>query len=71
MEHCPEWLRDLDTKKKGAEVFVKLQNMVLEENVESKVTNEEVLERIREKRTLLNNILRRKAKWIDHIPRRN
>ena len=28
------------------------------------VTNEEVLERIGEKRTLLNNILSRKANWI-------
>jgi hypothetical protein len=36
-----------------------------------KVTNEQVLDRIREKRTLLNNILRRKAKRICHILRRN
>ena len=36
-----------------------------------KVTNEEVLERIGEKRTLLNNILRRKSNWIGHIMRRN
>ena len=36
-----------------------------------KVTNEQVLERQREKRRLLNNILRGKAKWIGHIPRRN
>jgi hypothetical protein len=36
-----------------------------------KVTNEEFLERIGEKRTLLNNILRRKAIWIGHILRRN
>ena len=28
-----------------------------------KVTNEQVLERVGEKRTLLNNILRRKANW--------
>ena len=35
-----------------------------------KVTNEQVLGRIREKRTLLNNILRRKANWIGHILRR-
>ena len=34
-----------------------------------KVTNEQVLERIGEKRTLLNNILRRKANWIGHILR--
>ena len=36
-----------------------------------KVTNEQVLERRREKRTLLNNILRRKVIWIDHILRGN
>ena len=34
-----------------------------------KVTNEQVLDRIGEKRTLLNNILRRKANWICHILR--
>ena len=31
-----------------------------------KVTNEQVLERIGEKRTLQNNILCRKANWISH-----
>jgi hypothetical protein len=36
-----------------------------------KVTNEQVLDRIGEKRTRLNNILRIKANWIDHILRRN
>ena len=36
-----------------------------------KVTNEHVLECIGAKRTLLNNILRRKANWIGHILRRN
>ena len=36
-----------------------------------KVTNKQVLDRIGEKRTLLNNILRRKANWIGHILRRN
>ena len=49
--------------------------MVLEENGEDKmlekVINEQVLERIGEKRTLLNNILRRKANLIGHILRRN
>ena len=34
-------------------------------------TNEQVLDRIGEKRTLLNNILRRKANCIGHILRRN
>ena len=33
--------------------------------------DEPVLERIGEMRKLLNNILRRKAKWISHILRRN
>jgi hypothetical protein len=36
-----------------------------------KVTNEQVLECIGGKRTLLNNILRRKPNWIGHILRRN
>ena len=36
-----------------------------------KVTNEQVLDRIGEKRTLLNNILPRKANWIGQILRRN
>ena len=34
------------------------------------VTSEQVLERIGEKRMLLNNIVRRKANWIGHILRR-
>ena len=36
-----------------------------------KVTNKTVIERIEEKRTLPNNILRRKANWIGSILRRN
>ena len=36
-----------------------------------KLTNEQVLDRIGEKRILINNILRRKANWIGHILRRN
>ena len=40
-------------------------------NWSEKVTNEEVLERIGEKRTILNNILCRKANWIGHVQRRN
>ena len=35
-----------------------------------KVTNEQVLDRVGEKRTLINNILRRKANWIGHILQR-
>ena len=48
---------------------------MLEENGEDKVvrkvTNEQVLDRIGEKMTLLNNILCRKANWIGHILRIN
>ena len=40
-------------------------------NWPKKVNNEEVLERIGEKRRLLNNILRKKANWIGHILKRN
>ena len=36
-----------------------------------KVTNEQVLDRIGEKKILRNNILRRKGNWIGHILRRN
>ena len=36
-----------------------------------KVTNEHVLDRIGEKRTLQNNILRKKATWIGHTLRSN
>ena len=36
-----------------------------------KVTNEQVLEHIEEKRTLLNNILHKKANLIGHILRIN
>ena len=36
-----------------------------------KVNNQKVLDRIGEKRTLLNNILHRKVNWIGHILRRN
>jgi hypothetical protein len=63
-----------DTKKRGVEVSGELQNVVLDKNGEYKMVREitnEVLERIGEKRTLLNNILRRKANWLGHILRRN
>ena len=36
-----------------------------------KVTNEQVLDRIGEKRTLINNILRRKTNWVGRILRRD
>jgi hypothetical protein len=32
LEHCPVWLRDLDTKNIGTKLFSDLQNVVLEEN---------------------------------------
>ena len=35
-----------------------------------KVTNEQVIDRIGEKRTLLGDILHRKANWIGHIQRK-
>ena len=40
-------------------------------NWPEKATTEQVLERIGEKRTLLNYTLRRKSDWIGHILRRN
>ena len=36
-----------------------------------KVTNEEIVECVREKRKLLNNILHRKGNWTGHSLRRN
>ena len=36
-----------------------------------KITNEGVLESIGEIRTLLNNVVRRRANWFGHILRRN
>jgi hypothetical protein len=35
------------------------------------VRNEEVLLRVKEQRSILNEIRKRKAKWIGHILRRN
>ena len=68
------WPRDLKTKIIGAEVFVELRDVVLEENGEDKIvrklTNGEFLKSIGEKRTFLNNILRRKTNWIGHTLRR-
>ena len=56
-------------------MYRELRNVVLEENGKNKMakkkTHEEVLERIGEKRTILNNTLRRKSEWIGHILRRN
>jgi ppGpp synthetase/RelA/SpoT-type nucleotidyltranferase len=36
-----------------------------------RVRNEEVLHRVKEERTILHKIKRRKANWIGHILRRN
>ena len=43
----------------------------MERRWSEKVINEQVFERIREKSTLLNNNLHRKAIWIGYILRRN
>ena len=40
LEHCFIWLRDLDAKKIGTEVFGELRNGVLEENGEDKMVRE-------------------------------
>ena len=40
LEHCFIWLRDLDTKEIGVEVFGELSNVVLEENEEDKMVEE-------------------------------
>jgi hypothetical protein len=75
LEHCFKWLRDLYTiklERKYLENFEmwcwrKMEKIKWSE----KVTNEQFLERIVEKRTLINNILHRKANLIGHILRRN
>ena len=40
LEHCIIWLRNLNTKKTGAEVFGELRNVVLEENGKDKRVRE-------------------------------
>ena len=40
LEHSFIWVRDLDTKKIGAEVFGHIRNVVLEENEEDKIVRE-------------------------------
>ena len=37
MEHCFIWLRDLDTKTIGTDVFGELRNVVLDENGEDQM----------------------------------
>ena len=65
LEHCFIWLRNLDTMKIGAEVFGEFWNVVLEEKGEGKMARES------SEKTLLNNILRRKANWVGRNQRRN
>ena len=65
--------RNLDTKEIGAEIFGELQNGVLKQNgkinklqiskMVRKSNHWKVLESVCEKRTLLNNVLGRKANW--------
>ena len=40
LEHCVVWLRDLDTKTIGVEIFGELRNVVLEEYREDKMMRE-------------------------------
>ena len=52
--------------------FGNLRNMALEKiEWSAKVSNEQVLQRLGERRTLLNNVLRIKANWTGHILRIN
>ena len=68
LEHCIERLRD---KENWSERVWRLSQCGVGGEWSEKVTEDEVLERIGKKRTLLNNILRRKAYWRRHILRRN
>ena len=72
LEHCWEtWiLKKLEWKYlESFEIWCcrRIEKIKLSE----KVTYEQVLERLREDRELLNNILHRKVYWISHILRRN
>jgi hypothetical protein len=70
LQHCFIWLRELEQKYlESFEVWCWRRMEKIKWS--KKVTNEQVLEYIGEKRTLLNNILCRKANWIGHILRRN
>ena len=74
LECCFLWLKDLGTKKldrKYLESFAIGCWRIMGETKWSEKINNEVLERIGEKRTFLNNIVRRKAKCVGHIPRGN
>ena len=55
-------------QRPGANVFGELRNVL---KWSEKVTNEEFIEHIDEKRALLNNILSKKAYWVGRILRRN
>ena len=64
-----------ETWKIGTEVFGELEMWCWRRMEKIKwserVTNEQAIERIAEKRTLLNNTLLRKDNWVGHILRRN
>ena len=74
LEHCFIWFRDLKTKKHwSVSIWGALKwcwRRMGKIKWAEKVTNEEVLERIGEKRAFQNNILRRKANWIGHIEKK-
>jgi uncharacterized protein YbaP (TraB family) len=56
-------------------VLEKNKNVVLEKDGDqldwSCVTNEQVLQTVKEKRNITEKIKRKKAKWIGHIVQRN
>ena len=68
MKHCSTMLKDLDTRKIGAEYLESFEILCwrrmdkIEWSV--KVTNQDVLESIKEKRTLLNKIQNKKANLV-------
>jgi len=74
MEHCFIWLREIWTLRKLERKYLESFEVRCWRRIEKitwleKVTNEQVLDHIGEKRTLINNILCRKANWIGHILR--
>ena len=64
MEPCFTWLRDLDTKEIGVKCFESLKmccwRRMDKVKCAEKLNNEQVLEHIREKRTLLKKFLHEK-----------
>ena len=65
----------LDTLKSRSEIPAEFSNVVLEKDGEiiwtDRVTNDEVLHRVKDDRYILHTIKRRKANWIGQILRRN